>query len=100
MRISIDARNPHLGRELTGRKRAWPVVVENLRRQAGLHASDRNSFQIANTVVSAHNRVALSALVRFLMELGVDDPKLIIVVEELPAPSMPRRMMMSDCAWH
>lgn len=82
IRLSIDARDPHLGRVLTGRQRAWPAAVENLRRLASLRAAGRTFFLIANTVVSARNRADLPAIVRFLMELGVDDAKLIMVVQE------------------
>ncbi len=82
LRISIDARDPQLGRELTGRQRAWPAAVENLRRLADQRAAGRNFFLIANTVVSARNRTDLPAIVRFLMEMGVDDIKLIMVVQE------------------
>ena len=81
IRISIDARDAGLAELMTARPRAWSHAVGNLAALASRRA-DGAFFVIANTVVSGVNRADLPAIVRFLIDLGVDDIKLIASVEE------------------
>ena len=82
IRVSIDARDAELGEALTGRKRAWPKAVDNLRFLSSLRSQFPGLFLIANTVVTAANRAEIGEIVRFLAALRVNDIKLITVVQE------------------
>lgn len=84
IRISIDAHEPALGGQFTGRPDAWGVAVANLARLARLRDTRPSFFLIANTVITAANRHSLAAIVRFLIGLGVDDVKLIASVDDTP----------------
>lgn len=84
LRISIDAHEPALGGHFTGRSDAWSLAVANLARLVRLRETQPSFFLIANTVITAANRHAIAAIVRFLIELGVDDIKLIASVDDTP----------------
>jgi MoaA/NifB/PqqE/SkfB family radical SAM enzyme len=81
IRISLDARDAGLAELMSARPRAWSHAVGNLVALAGRRAR-HPFFLIVNTVVSGINRTDLPAIVRFLIDLGVDDIKLIASVEE------------------
>jgi molybdenum cofactor biosynthesis enzyme MoaA len=82
IRISLDAHNPALGMALTQRQKAWHTAVENIQALAALRDAGHAFFLIANTVISTINRKHTAEIARFLMTLGVDDLKLITVVQE------------------
>jgi MoaA/NifB/PqqE/SkfB family radical SAM enzyme len=81
IRISVDARDAVTGERLTGRTAAWSRSIETIRALASHRGSDRSVFLIANTVVCDRNREDLSEIVRYLLSLGLDDVKLITVVD-------------------
>lgn len=81
VRISIDAADAELGARLTGRRRAWSAAVSSLAQLGAERTAGRDFFLIANVVVGEHNRRHLVAIVRFLLERGADDIKLITEVQ-------------------
>lgn len=82
IRISIDAADPEVGETLTRRKGAWESAVSNIK-FLGKYRNESTPFHlIANTVVTSTNKRRLPEIVRFLISLGVDDMKLITVVQE------------------
>lgn len=85
IRISVDAHEPVLGDQLAGRAEAWRRAVANLERLVRLRAVHPSFFLIANTVITPANRAAIAHIVRFLMDLGVDDIKLIASVDDTSA---------------
>jgi MoaA/NifB/PqqE/SkfB family radical SAM enzyme len=82
LRVSIDARDAVLGAHMTGRPAMWATSAAHLATLAARDAAGRRVFVIANTVLSESNRHDLAAIVRFLIECGVDDVKLITAVDE------------------
>jgi MoaA/NifB/PqqE/SkfB family radical SAM enzyme len=81
-RVSVDARDPQTGELLTGRKQAWDRSVATIRFLVSLRDAGAPLFVIANTVVSERNRRDIDEIVQFLLGLGVDDLKLITVVQQ------------------
>ena len=81
IRISIDAHEATLGAILTGRAHAWQRVVKTIDALAALRSGGNRVFLIANTVVNEMNRTHVVDIVRFLIDRGVDDIKLITVVD-------------------
>jgi molybdenum cofactor biosynthesis enzyme MoaA len=81
IRISVDARDAATGALLTGRSGAWAQSIATIRALAERRGSDRGVFLIANTVVSEGNRGEVDEIVRYLLALGLDDIKLITVVD-------------------
>jgi pyruvate-formate lyase-activating enzyme len=81
LRVSIDAADPTLGAQLTGRPHAWSRAMETLRALGQARREGAAFFLIVNTVVGVKNRAQLPALVRTFLALGVDDVKLITEVD-------------------
>jgi len=84
IRVSIDASDAMMGERLSGRPRAWSHAVSNFAALAQLRRRSGSFFLIANTVIGMVNRTQTAEIVRFLMELGADDIKLIADVDETP----------------
>jgi MoaA/NifB/PqqE/SkfB family radical SAM enzyme len=82
IRISLDAADPAMGRALTLRGGAWAAAVRTVRELAALRAAGAPFFLIVNTVVGLANRERLPEILRFLLDLGPDDVKLITEVDE------------------
>jgi len=79
LRISLDADDARLGRQLTLRSSAFAATVRAL--EALGRTSPRRFHLIVNTVVGLANRERLPALLRFVLAFGVDDVKLITEVD-------------------
>jgi len=82
IRISLDARDPAMGALLTGRSRAWSAAVRNIAALATVRDTRPSFFLIANTVINETNRREMAGIVRFLVTLGVNDVKLITMVDQ------------------
>jgi molybdenum cofactor biosynthesis enzyme MoaA len=82
IRISLDASDPALGAELSGRPGAWSAALASI--AAIVAARDRGAavFLVLNMVVGRQNRARLSEIVRFLLEQRPDDIKLITEVQQ------------------
>jgi MoaA/NifB/PqqE/SkfB family radical SAM enzyme len=81
VRISLDADEPALGEELTLRHSAWRQTVRTIRGLSAARRPGKDFFLIVNTVVGRRNRHRLVEIVRFLLDLGPDDIKLITDVD-------------------
>jgi molybdenum cofactor biosynthesis enzyme MoaA len=81
IRISVDARDAATGALLSGRAGAWVKSIDTIRGLSGRGNPDRRVFLIANTVVCDSNREDVHEIVRYLLTLGLDDVKLITVVD-------------------
>jgi molybdenum cofactor biosynthesis enzyme MoaA len=82
LRFSIDAGDAALGAQLTGAGgAAWARSVQALRVVAAARDAGAAVRVLANTVVGLSNRAALGGIVRFLLEQGADDVKLITDVD-------------------
>jgi molybdenum cofactor biosynthesis enzyme MoaA len=81
IRISLDANDPALGEELTLRRSAWRQTVRTIRDLSAARRQGTPFFLIVNTVVGKRTRHRLIEIVRFLLELGPDDVKLITEVD-------------------
>lgn len=108
LRISVDAADPATGRLLTLRTSAWERSIRTLHALQQARESQR-FFLIANCVVSEANRAQLPRIVRMLMELGVDDIKLITEVDQRDSlgdfPARPQveaalRALLADAPAH
>jgi molybdenum cofactor biosynthesis enzyme MoaA len=82
IRISIDARDPRSGHFFTGQAGAWNRSVETVRQLAAMRDSGTPLFIIANTVITEQNRAQTDLITQFLLDLGVDDLKLITAVQQ------------------
>ena len=81
IRISIDACDSQSGLFFTGHVGAWNQSVETVRQLATLRDAGAPLFIIVNTVITEQNRTQIDRISRFLIDLGVDDLKLITVVQ-------------------
>jgi MoaA/NifB/PqqE/SkfB family radical SAM enzyme len=69
------------GELLAGREQAWDRAVASVRLLTGLRDAGWPLFVIVNTVISERNRMDADNIVDFLLSLGIDDMKLITVVQ-------------------
>lgn len=81
VRITLSARDAGTGELLAGREQAWDRAVASVRLLTGLRDAGWPLFVIVNTVISERNRMDADNIVDFLLSLGIDDMKLITVVQ-------------------
>lgn len=81
VRVSVDAGDPETGRLLTGRIHAWRRSIHALTLLADMRDAGAPLFVIANTVVNERNRRDIDRIARFLLDIGINDMKLITVVQ-------------------
>lgn len=82
IRISLDASDPQLGAQLSGRPDAWAAALASI--AAIVEARDDGApvFLVLNVVVGRANRARLAQIVRFLLAQRPDDIKLITEVQQ------------------
>ncbi|MBK7876955.1 MAG: radical SAM protein [Planctomycetes bacterium] len=81
LRISIDAADERTGDLLTARRGMWRKSIRTARALGRARKHGADFFLIFNLVVTRANRAGLPRIVRFLVDLGADDVKLITEVD-------------------
>ncbi len=83
IRISLDASEPEMGRLMSGnRHNAWRRAVETIQGLAALREKYPQFFMLVNAVISETNRHDIVNIVRFILELGVGDLRLLSVAAQ------------------